>query len=221
MKKKQKKQKINFCIGDEYVVHKGPFIIKGVDRKSDVLNYVWAGEDEIKETSLKGMEGTLLCKMWKGPNIGNIYKREGLAEALEHSNEKFYFTIGFLAKNCKIIARVTPKTEHRFANDYMSIKGTYPYDLDGYEVDTCTNTWGSVIRIVFDTKNISSLAFFSFPNEPINGSGDYELIINNLEWGMELLEMGFNVGKNHNIEEIKSNVPAQYIKNFEEGLSYE
>lgn len=215
-----RKKKINFNIGDKYYVAKGLFEVLSVDRKNDKLKVLWENENEEKEITLSLIEGAIL-KTYKKENIGQIYKGKDLVDVMTYSNEKYYFTIGFLTNNCKIIARVTPKTENKFVNDYVSIKDAYPYDIDGYEVDTCVNTWSNVIRIVFDTKNIKSLSPFSFPNEPIVGSGEHELIVNNLDWGMELLTIGFNIGKKHDIEEIQSNVPIQYIQNFKEGLMYE
>lgn len=213
-----RKKRVNFNIGDDYLVNKGWFKVLSVE--NDKLKVLWKSDNKKGELSIDVVEPAIL-KTYKKENLGQIYKRKGLADTASSSNEKYYFTIGFLAKNCKIIVRVTPKTESRFADNYISIKDEYPYDMDGYEVDTCVNTWSNVIRIIFDTKNINSLSRFNFPNEPITGSGEYELIVNNLDWGMELLNIGFNIGRKHNIKEILECVPKQYIKDFEEGLAYE
>ena len=229
MKNSKRKEKINFIVGERYQFAKGFFEIKKVDRANNKLWIMWEGEDDVVERELSDVESSLLSKLWKKVNIGNIYKNE-ITDAVYHvsdqgvtstSNEKYYRTVGFLAKNSKIIARVTPKTENNFVNFYVSIKNIQPYDLSGYEVDTCVNTWGNVIRIIFDTKNISSLSSFSFKNKPVSGSNDHEMIVNDLYWGMELLEMGFNIGNEHDVDEIRNKIPEQHIKNFEEGLLYE
>ena len=39
---------------------------------------------------------------------------------------------------------------------------------------------------------------------------------NELCWG--LLELGFNLGDVQNIEEIRSHVPSEYVKCFDEGI---
>ena len=218
-----KKEKINYVVGDICTAprfgEKSTFKFLSIDRENDKLVGLWKGDKEPKEMSISIIEPGMLG-MCRKENIGLICRKKN-AEAILYSDEKYYFTIGFLTKNCKIVVRVTPKTENKFVNDYVGIKDDYPYNMDGYEVDTCVNTWGNVIRIVFDTKNINSFSSFSFPNEPVDGSGEHELLINNLDWGMELLSIGFDIGRNHNIDEIRNNIPEQHIKNFEEGLIYE
>lgn len=216
-----KKEKINYVVGDICTAprfgEKSTFKLLSVDRENDKLLGLWEGDEKPKEMSISMIEPAMLGS-YRKENIGLIYRKKDLAEAMVYSSERHYFTIGFLAKNCKIIVRVTPKTEDKFINAYADIKDEYP---DGYETDICPNTWGTVIRMVFNTKNINSLSPFNFPNKPVDGSGEHEMLVNNTDWGMELLSIGFDLGRSHDIDEIRSNIPEQHIKNFEEGLIYE
>ncbi len=211
MKKKTKLRKIKFNVGDKYHLGKGAFevIEVGVEK----LTLKWE-DGAISQLPITTVNDAIQNKMFRDKNKITLSGTYNTSD----SKENYYRTLGFLAKHGRIIARVTPKTEHNFVNKYIDIKDEYPYELDGYEVDTCLNTWSNVIRIIFSTKNISSLNMFSFPNSPVLGSGDHDMIINNLEWGFGLFEMGFGLGTNHNIEEIESNIPDEYIKYFKEGL---
>ena len=207
-----------FIIGEIYETQHGKFEIVSIDEKKDKLQILWEGEIEKKEVELSSMKKVIhFCKL----NTEAIERnKEKNIEIETYSNKKYYFTIGYLSKHCKIIARVRPTTENKFANEYMAIKGKYPFEESGYGVDTCVTTWGNVIRVIFNTKNLNSIDIFSFPSDPIVGSLEDELIINNLKWGMELLTLGFEIGGNHNIKEIQENVPIQYMEDFKKGLTY-
>lgn len=126
-------------------------------------------------------------------------------------------TLGFLVKNAHIRADIPYPKQDIFDNLFLNVKGRYPdEDEDGYSPHRCAATRFYCLRMTFKSPEIG----LSFPSHiELKEVGKNSIRISNNEYGWELLEKGFGLGKNHDIEEIDSWIPEQYKKAFQEGLT--
>lgn len=145
------------------------------------------------------------------------------AKLNELSESKLYFTLGFLSKNCSLRIRTVPNTNSRADARYFNATGKQLADEpDGYEFDTCPNTWSTKIYLKFKDISIDKIKYLYLP-ENIEGNSllykDDGIYYYNTEWGWLIIEdFGFRLGKQKNIDEIKKTIPLEYMSDFEIGL---
>lgn len=153
-------------------------------------------------------------------------------------SEKYYRTLGFLARSVKIIARIPANTKEWFDERYCMVKGDYPEKQAGYILHTEeTNKWYSQVQVLFRLPSGKTSADITFEpgkmlvkgssydelksysiNHPPSYSKTSKFIVNGNELCWWLLELGFNLGDVHNVEKIRSHVPSEYVKCFDEGI---
>ena len=155
----------------------------------------------------------------------------------EDFSKKYYRTLGFLARNTKIIARIPSDTKEWFDERYCMVKGNYPEKSQpGYILHTeDTNKWYAQVQILFYLPTGKSTDMVLEPGMVLVKGSSYDelkpysidypaytkntkFIVNGNELCWSLLELGFDLGDVHNIEEIRSHVPAEYVKCFDEGI---
>ncbi|OGM09209.1 hypothetical protein A2Z67_04690 [Candidatus Woesebacteria bacterium RBG_13_36_22] len=151
---------------------------------------------------------------------GNSYNRK---EFLFTDSNNFYKTLGYLAKHSKLYVRVLVKNKDDFHDKFFELKG---YDLVVEPGVFCilkskegTSQFADELSVIvkipdweLDTGNIE-------PEGGIKSTG--RVYFNSTEMVWWLLGRGFNVGKPHNIEEIRSSVPDWYKESFDLGLNSE
>lgn len=141
----------------------------------------------------------------------------------ELSESKLYFTLGFLAKNCSLRIRTVPNTNSRADARYFNATNiSFDEETDGYEFDTCPNTWSTKMYLKFKDISIDKIKYLYLP-ENIEGNSllykDDGIYYYNTEWGWLLIEdFGFRLGKQKNMDKIKKSIPLKYKTNFEEGF---
>ncbi len=138
-------------------------------------------------------------------------------------NKQYFKTLGYLTKKGFIEAIIPPKSKDGFDSTYYGIKRQFPQDNQpGYYVhDQGVDKWGTEMRLTFKIpKTISEneLAFGPSVNVRESPNRD-ELRINKNSLCWYLLEIGFNLGSNHDTNQIKSNIPEKYKENFQKGIS--
>ena len=156
-------------------------------------------------------------------NISNEERRVSPYETF-CMNQKYFMTLGYLVRHGFIEAIIPPKSENGFAENYFRIKGRRPKQNDpGYYVhrDPTVDKWGVEMRLSLKIPrsiNLSELDFGGAYNLVISPDPE-KLRINSNELCYRLLEIGFNLGENHDITQIEASVPQQYRVDFQRGLS--
>lgn len=158
--------------------------------------------------------------------------------------EKYYQTLGFLARNAEMNARLPidqPGVVKWFDERYYTVKGEYPEETKpGYILRKSDKLpWGTQIQIIFKLpvgkttedivlepgmvlvkgKSYDELKPYSIHYKPYSKTSNFVVNGNELCW--ELLEFGFDFCSGdllHNIEEIKSHIPEKYIEFFDKGI---
>jgi hypothetical protein len=132
-----------------------------------------------------------------------------------HINKHFY-TLGFLAKHGFLSLRTTEETENKEGGWYREITGKYPWDEElGYEHDVCTDTWATRLAISFPEELMNAKLIFPNPLTPTEN----RLFLYNTDWCRELVQKGFRLGRKHDVEQIRSKTPQEYLKYFEKGFN--
>jgi len=170
-----------------------------------------------KEEKRKSRRKEKFLRQLKEAEIVDPYIGEG---SVRDQKIQYYRSLSYLAKNAEIDAYIAYKVREWFDEKYFLIKNKYPEGRGYYPHDEDVNKWSSELRIKFnlpDGKTTDDVVFGPDVGLVLGGVGyDFYINSNNLCW--YLLSLGFDLGKKHNIEEIKSHIPDIYIKYFEEGL---
>jgi hypothetical protein len=135
-------------------------------------------------------------------------------------NEKYFRTCGYLSINCFIEAVIPFKSKAGFDRTFARIKGRLPRENEqGYYIhnDPTVDKWGVEMRLTFPIKDATDMDFGG-SYAPVRSPNPEELRINSNELCYRLLSMGFNLGKIHDIEKIKANIPDRYRTAFEKGI---
>ena len=119
---------------------------------------------------------------------------------------KYYRTIGYLAVKASIFAEVNHLKEDYFIRRYKDLKGKDPK----YCVQQDCNRWG----LKLDIRCIHP--DFDYELDGLIWDG-LEIRKNNFAWA--LLEMGFDLGHNHDIEKIRSEIPEEHLDSFDNGMA--
>lgn len=136
--------------------------------------------------------------------------------------KKYHFTLGRLAKNGFLEMRTVPKTKDRDDERYKSAIGINPNEeISGYSCDEHHNTWATRMSISFDEDpKIAHMLFF--PEGGELKDRDNAMQYYNTDWCWKLVEkFGFRLGRQQNIDDIKNNIPDEYLSAFNEGVTYE
>lgn len=133
------------------------------------------------------------------------------------TGEETVKTLGFLAKNAHIRADIPYPKQDIFDSQFFNIKHRYPNDDEnGYSPHRCARTRFYCLRITFRSPDVKLL----FPPDvKLKKEGKNSIRISSNEWGWELIEKGFGLGIDHDIEEIESWVPSQHKEAFQEGIN--
>lgn len=136
-------------------------------------------------------------------------------------NQRFFKTVGFLSKHSFIEAIIPLKSKPGFDSTYCRIKGTYPRNGQaGYYIhpDAGVDKWGVEMRLTFPSRTPFALDF-GRAYSPVSSPQPDEMRVNSNELCYWLLGMGFNLGNQHDIARITSNIPESYKVYFLEGLN--
>lgn len=169
----------------------------------------------------------------KGPWLSNCSELDGNGKPIrrfkksEHtknfSGEDEYFrTLGYLAKHGKMEAEVPEKDTIRFERNFERIKAERPSVGNHYRIlIDKTNKFGPQIRIFFPESNLREIFVPPGINNKRNQNLDKQTSCNvsDNQWCWELLEMGFNLGKEHDIERVISNIPNEHKESFYVGYT--
>ena len=170
----------------------------------------------VKHTQEKGTR-TVTIKNWMKLSSKDELKRYRTSRLNQNGREGYFKTLGYLAKNGTFKAEMLHGDIQRFLHNFKAIKGTTPSVEEFLVLPHKTNKYGLQLRIWFKD------AAITFPDNITkrNNSKANPLLCNvsSNEWWWELLNMGFNIGSKHNIQEIRNNIPEQYKEAFEQGTN--
>jgi hypothetical protein len=139
-----------------------------------------------------------------------------------------YFTIGFLAARGNVTIQTTDVKESETRDAYASMTGR---SLQAGELNVVpninpltggVNKYGDEWRIFFPKPSQQTYDNLTLPADiDIKIAGKSQLSVNNNNYVKHLIAtFGFLVGRNHdNIGNIRSNVPVQFQKDFDEGVA--
>ena len=145
-----------------------------------------------------------------GSNGLGINGVNGFKHFKYEDNSNFWATIGFLAKHAKIVAEVLITNKEKFIEEYAKKKGHAPSESYVIEIK-CQRTWGHKYYIHFPSWENVDLGNIT----PIN-QGSHS-IASSMDLVLWLLDLGFELGITHDVEEIRSNVPEKFVEDFDLG----
>lgn len=228
----------NFSVGKVYRNRKGKYVVLekinngynlvvqyengdqeqlGVSHASLVMEAVLKEEKEKKKEKLLKRLKSSVKKIEKGKPVEEYI---GSAASFEQIKQ-YYRSLGFLARNAFMYAFIAAKSQINFDEKYFILKNKYPENNSGYTVHgEEVNKYSYELRLAFNLPENRSDGDIVFGPEIglVSGTGDRGFNINNNDLCWYLLYMGFELGKNHNIDRIESRIPNDFIKYFEEGL---
>ena len=126
------------------------------------------------------------------------------------NSPEFYKTLGYFAMYATIYAILISKTEKKFKEGYVTLKGHEPVSFCSV-IDK--NKWADELMVTYFLPSWE-LDVGNIPE--VNGRGCGRCrCSNSLVWW--LLEIGFDLGKRHDIEAIRSHVPEEFKEVFDSG----
>lgn len=144
---------------------------------------------------------------------------------LTAKDERFFFSLGFLAARATRLEAFVPK--HRletFESHYAELKDRNLREREKglYVLEAKAHKWGYELRVTFlgTPEEVSSLDFSSkvkILDDP-SKHGVLWRINNNAFW-WKLLEFGFEMGDQQKLKAIEAHIPKEYRKAFEQGYS--
>lgn len=207
-------QEVTFKVGGRYRNRLGWYEVLNITGDKMHIRYESDGhEDNVSLATQKRI-------------IENITNEEKRVTPYETSseNQRYFMTLGFLVRHGFIEAIIPPKSEKGFVENYFKMKGRRPrQDNPGYYLhrDIIVNKWGIEMRLTFTIPrsiNLSELDFGGAYNL-VESPDPEKLRINSNELCYRLLEIGYDLGVNHDMAQIEANVPQQYRDDFKRGLS--
>lgn len=140
----------------------------------------------------------------------------------EKKNRDYFQTLGYLTNNGFIEAIIPPKSQQSFDDSFSRIKGRYPRrNGDGYYVhhDHDVDKWGTEMRLTFKIPTTFSLNDLEFGSEVniVDSPNSDELRVNSNDLCWNLLSLGFELGKGHNVGKIQACIPEAYKPYFQHG----
>lgn len=144
-------------------------------------------------------------------------------KTLTFKSKNEYFTLGFLAKNCRVRAGAAPTKHEWFETLYKKFTGEDALDYigRGYAQNENENMWGIELRLVFPKPSNEILNKMSFPEgTKFIQSGKDGMEINNNNYILTLFGMGFTLGPNgRNVEKIATHIPDDVKEYFYQGAN--
>lgn len=205
---------IVFEIGGRYRNRLGWYEILNIEGDKLVVRY-----------EADGKEASLPIELQQRILFNISQEEEMVTPFSENDRNQLYFqTLGYITNNGFIEAIIPPKCRHGFDNNFQSIKGRYPRENeDGYYVhnDPNVDKWGTEMRLtVTEPRSIppTDLEFGPGVNV-VAGQKSNEIRINNNAFCWQLLNFGFNLGKDHDNGTIEGNIPEEYRGAYVAGKS--
>jgi hypothetical protein len=130
------------------------------------------------------------------------------------STEEFWKSIGFLASHAELVAFVVEKNEDSFLQRYYELKEREPLR---FTLISNPKQWGNELRVIVEPSWNLTLGNII----PVTGNTENRINFNSNSLVWWLLELGFDLGRNHDVESIRSSVPNEFKEAFDEGYSSE
>lgn len=129
-------------------------------------------------------------------------------------NDDYYTALGILAVNCYVLFQATSEM-HIISELYKEFHNTIlTQDTDGLYISECCR---NEFRINFPKTLFASIPNLAFEALRLENKTDV-CQINHNKWGRELIGLGFELGNKHNIDKIRSRIPAQFVEAFQLGV---
>lgn len=133
------------------------------------------------------------------------------------TSDDYYRTLGFLASNSRFDAELPAQSVSNFLENYQVHSGQQiTSEHTGINLLGDVDKWGPELRIYFPVTDLNLR--FGQEVQETSGPDPNTLRINNNNFWMRLVRIGFRLGRNHDIEAIRNTIPPDKIASFEEGL---
>ena len=140
------------------------------------------------------------------------------------SQNEFFETLGYLSspqRSCKLDAEMHSKAQREFESMYSRLTGVTPIvdNHNYYILHEGADKWGVELRIYFDAEErnipsiIRNMVRSSRPGEPRTS----RINDNSLIW--KLIEYGFLLNDNQDVDRVRGRVPIEFVPDFERGFS--
>ena len=140
-------------------------------------------------------------------------------------NRRYFQTVGFLATRITMMeAIVPPRAQAGFVQTYREITGNPPQvGAVGYYVhQPQVDKWGNELRITFDASGLELQGLDFGPGaSPVDNPGligvSWRINNNSLWW--RLLRLGFKMGNQQVLADIRDRIPHAYKGDFDNGTA--
>lgn len=198
-----------FEIGEEYRNRNGHY--KVIDIKNDNMTILQNGETKtvskkLQERILKNMESEEFNKT----PVGKINFEKSL------TNEDVYKIIGYLAKNGAIFVELIEDYKNDFFEKYRDITGSEVDEDSKYIIWRDKNKLWTAPSIRVNKNEKNSHMIFTLDVPVYESNTHYMIYKTDFIW--YILEMGFRIGADHDMEEIYESIPDNYKKIFSDAI---
>jgi len=133
------------------------------------------------------------------------------------TSNDYYKTLGYLARRSRFDAELPGHSVSNFLENYQTHSGQQITDEHpGIDLLGDVDKWGPELRIYFPVTDLNLR--FGQEVQETSGPDPNTLRINNNNFWMRLVRMGFRLGRDHDIEAIRDTIPPDKIALFEEGF---
>ena len=205
-----------FLIGGRYKNRRGEYEV--MDVAGDKLRVVY--DDGIEDVLDGKAQERIIRNMALETTAHEPYRGPGASE----QNKQYFKSLGFLGSRITMMeAIVPPRAQAGFVETYRAIVGNPPqvgavgFYVHHQEVDK----WGNELRITFDATGaeLQGLDFGLGVNVVVNpGNVNASWRVNRNAFWWNLLRLGFRMGNQQVLDEIRRGVPQDYRREFDNGI---
>jgi len=226
----------------EFTIHGNTIILKENEQYRNYFgNYVINSIDNVSDPQSSKITVKYLDGQFK--NETKTYPASSQAEAIysernrvrieeeeraginiiEFASSNEFFTLGYLAKNSRIIVETPRDMASKFETKYRELTGDdarmHIQDNSYYIAPNSENRWHIRCRMIFDLKP-AVLSMLSFPSAVNINNKNGRAEINNNNYVYNLFRSGFKLGRNsNNYNSIASGLSEQYRAAFDQGFN--
>ncbi len=230
----------DFQVGSRYRNRIGTYEVKAIEGNYVRVVYDDGREDTLNtEMQARIIENIRLSAMQQetvSSQSSHRTRRRGISRRatttrVPHSRSggvakgrRYYQSVGFLALRATLVeAIVIPSRQMRFEAEYEDITGSpIASEVTGLSVhNRDIQKWGDQLRVTFEASSVEkdSLDFgpdVSVVNDPGNRGQSWRINRNSFWW--DLVQLGFRLGGNQDVDAIREGVPSGHKSAFDQGL---
>ncbi|MFW6047542.1 MAG: hypothetical protein ACOCP4_07155 [Candidatus Woesearchaeota archaeon] len=200
-----------FEVGEKYKNRKGCFKVNSIDNKGMEIEYIGGEKVRIEKKNIPIQE-----RIVKNVELEEFNKTPVARANFQVSNNDVYKAIGYLAANGSIFVELIEDYKNDFFEKYNKITNDDINEDSPYIIWRDKNKLWTTPSIRVNKNNANGDIVFSL-DVPIYDNGIHYCIYK-MDFLWYLMEMGFRIGSDHDIDEIFDSVLDKYKDVFLKGF---